>query len=202
MRQLYGFYGTDVKLTAVTSNFGDMPNGPWYNWQRFEYSDEDWRQIDVDDHSKETINYTIEYPKDSIMVELYGCEATVLLKQVEFNIEPIDRECNKILLQPIVKLGEDETIPYKWQRSTDNGANWSDIDASEIEEYQMLSAKEEVELAKAIIDSCEESKEKFINANYRLVVSIAKRYVGRGMLFLDLIQRRLLNTSKTKTMKG
>ena len=133
----YGFYGTDVKLTAVTSNFGDMPNGPWYNWQRFEYSDEDWRQIDVDDHSKETINYTIEYPKDSIMVELYGCEATVLLKQVEFNIEPIDRECNKILLQPIANLGEDETIPYKWQRSTDNGANWSDIDDKEIEEYQM-----------------------------------------------------------------
>ena len=133
----YGFYGTEVKLTAVTSNFGDMPNGPWYNWQRFEYSDEDWRQIDVDDHSKETINYTIEYPKDSIMVEINGCEATVLLKQVEFNIEPIYRECNKILLQPIVKLGEDETIPYKWQRSTDNGTNWSDINASEIEEYQM-----------------------------------------------------------------
>lgn len=133
----YGFYGTDVKLTAVTSNFGDMPNGPWYNWQRFEYSDEDWRQIDVDDHSVETINYTIQYPKDSIMVEINGCEATVLLKQLEFNVEPIDRECNKILLQPIAKLGEDETIPYKWQRSTDNGANWSDIDASEIEEYQI-----------------------------------------------------------------
>ena len=133
----YGFYGTEVKLTAVTSNFGDMPNGPWYNWQRFEYSDGDWRQIDVDDHSIETINYTIQYPKDSIMVEINGCEATVLLKQLEFNVEPIDRECNKILLQPIAKLGEDETIPYKWQRSTDNGANWSDIDASEIEEYQM-----------------------------------------------------------------
>lgn len=133
----YGFYGTEVKLTAVTSNFGDMPNGPWYNWQRFEYSDEDWRQIDVEDNSKETINYTIEYPKDSIMVEINGCEATVLLKELDFNIEPIDRECNKILLQPIVKLGEDETIPYKWQRSTDNGANWSDIDASEIEEYQI-----------------------------------------------------------------
>ena len=57
----YGLYGTDVKLTAVTSNFGDMPNGPWYNWQRFEYSDEDWRQIDVDGHSKDN---TLEIVKE------------------------------------------------------------------------------------------------------------------------------------------
>lgn len=121
----YGFYGTEVKLTAVTSNFGDMPNGPYYNWQRFEYSDEDWRQIDVDDHTIETINYTIEYPKDSIMVELYGCEATVLLKQVELLIDPMERECNTIRIQPIATIGGD-SINYKWQRSSD-GKNWVDV---------------------------------------------------------------------------
>ena len=121
----YGFYGTEVKLTAVTSNFGDMPNGPWYNWQRFEYSDEDWRQIDVEDNSKETINYTIEYPKDSIMVEINGCEATVLLKQVELLIDPMERECNTIRIQPIATIGGD-SINYKWQRSSD-GKNWVDV---------------------------------------------------------------------------
>ena len=57
-----------------------------------------------------------------------------------------------------------------------NTSNAMKMYLKEIEEYPMLSAKEEVELAKAIIDSSEEAKEKFINANYRLVVSIAKRY--------------------------
>lgn len=119
-----GVYGTEVTLTAVSENI-DMPNGPYYNWQRFEYSDGDWRQIDVDDHSKETINYTIEYPKDSIMVELYGCEATVLLKQVELLIDPMERECNTIRMQPIATIGGD-SINYKWQRSSD-GKNWVDV---------------------------------------------------------------------------
>lgn len=58
----------------------------------------------------------------------------------------------------------------------------------EIGRVPLLSAEEEIELAKRIEQGDEEAKKRLTEANLRLVVSIAKRYVGRGMLFLDLIQ--------------
>jgi len=58
----------------------------------------------------------------------------------------------------------------------------------EIGKVPLLTAEEEVSLAKRIERHDMEAKRKLIEANLRLVVSIAKRYVGRGMLFLDLIQ--------------
>lgn len=58
----------------------------------------------------------------------------------------------------------------------------------EIGRVPLLAAEEEIELAKRIEQGDEEAKRRLAEANLRLVVSIAKRYVGRGMLFLDLIQ--------------
>jgi len=58
----------------------------------------------------------------------------------------------------------------------------------EIGRVPLLTAQEEVELAKRMERGDEEAKRKLIEANLRLVVAIAKKYVGRGMLFLDLIQ--------------
>jgi RNA polymerase primary sigma factor len=58
----------------------------------------------------------------------------------------------------------------------------------EIGRVHLLSADEEITLAERIEEGDEEAKRRLAEANLRLVVSIAKRYVGRGMLFLDLIQ--------------
>ena len=58
----------------------------------------------------------------------------------------------------------------------------------EIGKVPLLSAEEEIELAKRMEEGDEAAKKRLAEANLRLVVSIAKRYVGRGMLFLDLIQ--------------
>ena len=58
----------------------------------------------------------------------------------------------------------------------------------EIGKIQLLSYDEELELAKRILKGDEEAKQKLAESNLRLVVSIAKKYVGRGLLFLDLIQ--------------
>ena len=66
----------------------------------------------------------------------------------------------------------------------------------EIGKVPLLSAEEEVELAQRMEDGDEAAKKKLAEANLRLVVSIAKRYVGRGMLFLDLIQEGNLGLIK------
>ena len=70
------------------------------------------------------------------------------------------------------------------------------MDLKEIGKVPLLSAEREIELAKRMEEGDEDAKKELAEANLRLVVSIAKRYVGRGMLFLDLIQEGNLGLIK------
>ena len=91
----------------------------------------------------------------------------------------------------IVMSDEDDIDVEKIDLSVPEGISIEDpvrMYLKEIGKVPLLSAEEEVELAKRMADGDEEAKKRLAEANLRLVVSIAKRYVGRGMLFLDLIQ--------------
>ena len=71
----------------------------------------------------------------------------------------------------------------------------------EIGKVPLLSAEREIELAKRMEEGDEDAKKELAEANLRLVVSIAKRYVGRGMLFLDLIQEGRAIADQARTIR-
>jgi RNA polymerase primary sigma factor len=87
-----------------------------------------------------------------------------------------------------------EVESLKLDEITDNSFEGISVDdpvrmyLREIGKIQLLSYEKELELAKRILENDESAKQELAEANLRLVVSIAKKYVGRGMLFLDLIQ--------------
>ena len=87
-----------------------------------------------------------------------------------------------------------EVEDLKLDQITDNSFEGVSVDdpvrmyLREIGKIPLLSYEKELELAKRILENDEEAKQELAEANLRLVVSIAKKYVGRGMLFLDLIQ--------------
>ena len=110
-----------------------------------------------------------------------------------------DKELEEIDDVPEEEDEEDEISPEKEDLSVPKGVSVDDpvrMYLKEIGKIPLLTAEEEVELAKAMEAGDEIAKKKLAEANLRLVVSIAKRYVGRGMLFLDLIQEGNLGLMK------
>ena len=99
----------------------------------------------------------------------------------------------------ILLTDEDEVDMEKIDLSVPDGISIEDpvrMYLKEIGKVPLLSAEEEIELAKKMEQGDENAKKRLAEANLRLVVSIAKRYVGRGMLFLDLIQEGNLGLIK------
>ncbi len=101
--------------------------------------------------------------------------------------------------EEIILSEEDEVDVENIDLSVPEGVSIEDpvrMYLKEIGKVPLLSADEEIELAKRLELGDEEAKKRLAEANLRLVVSIAKRYVGRGMLFLDLIQEGNLGLIK------
>ncbi|WP_431029764.1 RNA polymerase sigma factor RpoD [Lysinibacillus sp. LZ02] len=119
--------------------------------------------------SEEIFNFADEIEKNDVQVEgKEEFEEEALSKQ-EASEEAFD--LNDLSVPPGVKINDPVRMYLK-----------------EIGRVDLLSAEEEIRLAERIEQGDEEARKRLAEANLRLVVSIAKRYVGRGMLFLDLIQ--------------
>ena len=126
-------------------------------------------KLSVFDIDSDVMDEFYEYIREQ-GVELIGSmEEEAAMPSVEEEKEEFD--LNDLRIPPGVKINDPVRMYLK-----------------EIGRVDLLSAAEEIELAERIEAGDEEAKRRLAEANLRLVVSIAKRYVGRGMLFLDLIQ--------------
>ncbi len=133
----------------------------------------------------ETIDDTVLRPEQ--LEHLYE-------KLEELNVDVIDEDVEQV---DNTELTDSEETEY--DISMPENINIDDpvrMYLKEIGKVPLLTAEEEVELATRMAEGDESAKQKLAEANLRLVVSIAKRYVGRGMLFLDLIQEGNLGLIK------
>jgi len=126
-------------------------------------------------------------------VEAQGIDVLQMTADVEEDL-PDDME--------ILLAAEEEEVEVDMEKidlSVPDGISIEDpvrMYLKEIGKVPLLTADEEIDLAKRMSEGDEEAKKRLAEANLRLVVSIAKRYVGRGMLFLDLIQEGNLGLIK------
>ena len=124
---------------------------------------------------------------EKIYEELENANIDIIEDSDEPNFEDLED------IEEEIKIEEIDTLDVP------DGVNVDDpvrLYLKEIGKIPLLSAEEELEYAKKMAEGDERAKEKLSEANLRLVVSIAKKYVGRGMLFLDLIQEGNLGLIK------
>ena len=132
---------------------------------------------------------------DRILETLEKHNVDVLRITSDDDDEPVDEE---LLMADAEELEMDVDVE-NLDLSVPEGVGIEDpvrMYLKEIGKVPLLSAEEEIELAKKMEMGDEEAKKRLAEANLRLVVSIAKRYVGRGLLFLDLIQEGNLGLIK------
>ena len=136
---------------------------------------------------------TLEY----VEIEKHFSQIQLTADQIELIYEFLEK--NEIVVLGMELDDEEGRKKVKLDLSLPDGINIDDpvrMYLKEIGKVDLLTAEEEVDLAKRMEAGEEAAKQRLAEANLRLVVSIAKRYVGRGMLFLDLIQEGNLGLIK------
>ncbi len=164
--------------------------------------------LDIAAKNKNTLKYDeilSEFPEASMDGELFDKILEELEKTRVEILAAIDNEQEPVLLEvdEIDEAALEEELfnmdISKLDLSIPEGIGLDDpvrMYLKEIGKVPLLSAEEEIELAKQMELGNDNAKKRLAEANLRLVVSIAKRYVGRGMLFLDLIQEGNLGLIK------
>ncbi|WP_040948389.1 RNA polymerase sigma factor RpoD [Gorillibacterium massiliense] len=167
-----------------------------------------------DQHTQVDTELTVEQVKEQL-IQIGKKRSSLTYKEIMERLAPFDQDPDQIddFFEQLGELGieignendEEDDMPMSRNREDHDGDEFSFEDdltlppgikindpvrmyLKEIGRVPLLSAEEEIELAMRINNGDEEAKRRLAEANLRLVVSIAKRYVGRGMLFLDLIQ--------------
>lgn len=167
-------------LDAVSAlNLDDDTLDDLYNWideNMIEFIDGD--ELDEDDLNEDDLNDEDLGEEDSIAEEISQLEKTFANASHAKINDPVKMYLKEIGQIPLLDPKEEPIIARQIQEGEQAKEDIKNPD---------LSEEEKKKLAKIIADS-EEAKQTLISSNLRLVVSIAKKYVGRGMLFLDLIQ--------------
>ena len=167
-------------LDAVSAlNLDDDTLDDLYNWideNMIEFIDGD--ELDEDDLNEDDLNDEDLDEEDSIAEEISQLEKTFANASHAKINDPVKMYLKEIGQIPLLDPKEEPIIARQIQEGDQAKEDLKNPD---------LSDEEKKKLAKIIADG-EEAKQTLISSNLRLVVSIAKKYVGRGMLFLDLIQ--------------
>ena len=149
--------------------------------------------------AKEIVNYFVGKPDITLTTDIMT-KIFDYLDEHHVAVLSETEDDDEILDDMILEDTEDADIDIeKIDLSVPDGVSIEDpvrMYLKEIGKVPLLTAEEEIELAKRMEAGDEKAKQKLAEANLRLVVSIAKRYVGRGMLFLDLIQEGNLGLIK------
>ena len=168
-----------------------------------------------DQHTELDTEQKLDHAKDQL-IEIGKKKSSLTYKEIMEKLAPFDQEPEQIdeffeqlddlgievlnekeEVNPLAPTGDDQEREEKDDFNFDDdlalppGIKINDpvrMYLKEIGRVPLLSSEDEIELAIRIEKGDEEAKKRLAEANLRLVVSIAKRYVGRGMLFLDLIQ--------------